>query len=480
MSIDVADVQGIVLNGYGPTFVTARHCFLEVGDPAGGRRFLGELLDDARDDGLAVTTGDRWPNGHKPRSCLNVGITWPGLEALGVAPEVLNAFPTAFREGPAVRAKPDPRVEKDVGLGDVGDSDPENWIVGKPGEPDVHLVVSIYAQDDDRRRDVSELLSAARAADTLTECCPHRDAHTLPGHGGTEVHFGYRDGIAQPRLADGRGNLRDDMQPEMPAGDLLLGCDYVNSFGGNYAGSLPRALANNATYGAFRILKQEVRAFEELIEAWSAAAQMPSEAIAAKLMGRWRTGAPLVLSPDVDNPNPSLPAGKLDDFDYAAVGDHRTFYDDALGLRCPIGAHVRRLNPRGARVMGTPYSRRLVRRNLPYGPGFKRDEPDEEERGLMGYFLCGDLETQWEFIQKVWVNTDLATSGIRGTREPIGGTQPDGGGTFTIRTDDARDSIVLRGLPNLTITRGSAYCLLPGMSGLRYLASLHDPTGGIR
>jgi hypothetical protein len=115
---------------------------------------------------------------------------------------------------------------------------------------------------------------------------------------------------------------------------------------------------------------------------------------------------------------------------------------------------------------------------MPYGPELEAGAPaDHVDRGLVGYFLCGDLETQWEFIQAAWVNEDLATHGIRGTREPIGGAQPKAGGTFTIPTADS-GPIVLRGLPNLVRTRGSAYCLLPGIGGLRYLASLSGTNGG--
>jgi hypothetical protein len=91
---------------------------------------------------------------------------------------------------------------------------------------------------------------------------------------------------------------------------------------------------------------------------------------------------------------------------------------------------------------------------------------------MIGYFLCGDLETQWEFLQRIYANDDIATFGILGTREPIGGTQPVAGGKFVIPTPDREDGVTLRGLPSLVLTRGSAYCLLPGMGGLRYLAEL--------
>jgi deferrochelatase/peroxidase EfeB len=476
MTVALDDVQGL-LRGYGRTFDCARHFIIGVGDGPRARAFIGALANHESDAPGVTSLADRM---QRPSRCLNIAITWPGLKALGVPAGVLAQFPQAFQQGPAARAYPDPAHPQNVGLGDVGESAPETWAVGGPNNPEVHLILSLYAQGADRLEEASTPLRAAFAAQRLTEHA-HRDAQWLPAsEGESRVHFGYRDGIAQPSIA-GFPRGAPDMQPEVPTGDVLLGCDYENSFGGNYAGDLPGEVIDNATYGAFRILYQDVAGFEQLLREWGRAASADPEVIAAKLMGRWRNGAPLVLAPDTSSPNPSLPEDELNAFDYAPGEDHPAFYDDAHGLRCPIGAHVRRLNPRGGRVMGKSHSRRLVRRNMPYGPELAAGEPDDGvDRGIVGYFLCGDLETQWEFIQATWVNQDLATHGIRGTREPIGGAQPNGGGTFTIPTTVGRGPIVLRGLPNLVRTRGSAYCLVPGVGGLRYLASLPDPNGGTR
>jgi deferrochelatase/peroxidase EfeB len=470
--IKFEDVQGNVLNGYGFQFDRVRHFALGIGRGGAARAFVAALLDGRRGEGLAVSSGARWAPEEKPRSCLNLGFTWRGLKALGVADDVLAAFPVAFSEGPAVRARTSVNGERNVGLGDVRESDPERWTMGGPNNPEVHLVVSVHARGDDRLEEVSAQLRETFVLHRLQEQS-HHDARMLSEPG--LVHFGYRDGIAQPRIAGGHGKQLEDMQPQMPTGDLLLGCDYVNSFHGNYAGDLPAALADNATYGAFRILYQDVAAFERLLWTWGQAAGIHPKQVAAKLMGRWQNGVPLVLSPETDEPEPRVPESALNAFDYVARDDPGG-HDDADGLRCPIGAHARRLNPRGAVVMGVPHSRRLVRRNMPYGPELKEGAPDDGvDRGIVGYFLCGDLETQWEFIQRIYANEDIATHGIRGTREPIGGTQPEGGGRFRIPTPDGEEDIVLDGLSTLVHTRGGVYCLLPGIGGLRYLASLSEP-----
>ena len=239
MTIDLSDVQGNVVRGYGLSFDRARHFALAIGDPAAARTFLGELVDGDTYDGVNVTSSAEWAPGHRPASCLNIGITWLGLQALGVDPAVLSAFPPAFIQGPAVRAQPaTPPVPGDVGLGDVGDSAPDHWELGGPATPAVHLMLSVYTRGSARLDEVTVGVRRALADHALTELW-HRDAQGLPSRGrpSGRVHFGYVDGIAQPRIAGAPGKQPAlDLQPEMPTGDLLLGRDYSNSFGGNFAG----------------------------------------------------------------------------------------------------------------------------------------------------------------------------------------------------------------------------------------------------
>jgi deferrochelatase/peroxidase EfeB len=474
MSIDLDDVQGNVLRGFGRTYRAARHFFLGVRDPAGARRLLRDLPQDERGSAPGVPSSEDWKEGERPDSCLNVGITWLGLGALGVPASVLAKFPQAFQDGPAVRARVVSDRPSDVGLGDVGRSAPDRWIVGGPRTAPIHVVVSLYARDATIREGASKALRAGFAASGLTEHS-HHDADLLkrPDY----VHFGYRDGIAQPQIEGGPAKDVPDRQPAIPAGDLLLGRDYVNSFRGNYAGDLPRPLVDNATYGAFRIIFQDVRRFEELLLRWVARAHLPKELVAAKIMGRWRNGVPLVLSGNRTPSPKKFPYEELNDFDYVPTAGRPPLAGDPDGLLCPIGAHVRRLNPRGSPVMGMSNTRRLVRRNMPYGPEYDTSHPDHVERGLIGYFLCGDLETQWEFIQRVWVNQDLAITGIRRTREPVVGTQLGEDGMFRIPMAAPNDAHELVGLRDLVRTRGSLYCLLPGLGGLRYIASLGDRNG---
>jgi deferrochelatase/peroxidase EfeB len=447
--LDLADIQGNILRGY--RMSDARHFLLEINDAPAARLFLATVTPGPKGGNLQVTTAESWDE--KPAYALNVSFSCDGLKAIGIRPEVLKGFPTPFQRGP---------------LDNYGGTDGG----GVPPAPAAaHVIVSLYT-DEHRSRQMDELTLQLRQMfdefhlkEVLT-----RQARAL-AH--SRVHFGYRDGIAQPQIKGAPGRQIPDLQPEAETGDFLLGCDYKNAFGGNYIGQLPGALGDNATYASFRIMLQDVGAFEDFLTRSAARTGLDRELVAAKLMGRWRNGAPLVLSPDEPDPEHPIETEGINRYDYAPGPGHAAFYDDSEGFRCPLGAHTRRLNPRGALSMGKPHGHRLIRRGMPFGPPFHPDEPDEGvERGLVGYFICGDFETQFEFILRIWGNRDYATYGIRGTTDPFVGLQPASGGTFKIRTTGVNDPVVLTDLPQLVDTQTEVYCFIPGVGGLRYLASL--------
>ncbi|MEP6692176.1 MAG: hypothetical protein ABJD07_13535 [Gemmatimonadaceae bacterium] len=455
---DLHDIQGNILRGY--RMPNARHFALTVGNGGGARAFLGALVSGDGSVAPQVTTASDWAD-QKPHYCLNVAVTFAGLRALGVPESTLSLFPSPFRNGPAANAG---------ALGDTGPSDPASWVMGGPANPPVHLLVSLFSSEhrEPAREQWSAVLKGMFERSALTEAWT-QDANALAD---SKVHFGYRDGIGQPRIEGAPGKSMPDMQPAALAGDFLLGKHYLNQYDGNFLGEVPNELGDNATYAALRIIKQEVRAFETFITVAGKRHNLNPELVAAKLMGRWRNGMPLTLSPREPEPH-SRPIGpnQIDCFDFGPSDEHPTYFDDGDGKRCPVGAHIRRLNPRSGMSMGKPHSRRIIRRGIPYGPEFDASKPDDGiERGLFGFFICGDLGMQFEFIHGTWANCDLSAAGIRGTRDAILGAQGDDGGQFVLRTNDARDPIVFDNLPRFVTTRGSVYCLIPGVGGLRFLA----------
>jgi deferrochelatase/peroxidase EfeB len=466
-SIDYSDVQGTILRGYRVDL--ARHFVLSVSDAAGAGAFIGRLVDGS--GGVPrITTAARWTT--KPECFVNIAFTCTGLSALGLTAAELATFDLAFQRG----------ATSDVSaatVGDVGDSAPANWIGGLADGSRVHVVLNLWVHKDPAvLEEVTARLRAAFASG-MTELSAH-DAQALPDN---FVHFGYHDNIAQPTVdgAPPRKHPIPDDQPVVPTGEFLLG--YQNAYQSAYSVQ-PAQLSTNSSYAAFRILEQDVVGFEQFLETFAPQARIHPEMLAAKVCGRWRNGNPLELMSD--EPGTTLPLNQLNDFTYVTT-DPGT--DDTLGLRCPIGSHIRRNNPRNESVVGTDSTHhRIVRRAMPYGPAYDPAHPDSTPRGLIGYFINGSLTNQFEFLQGQW---DLTSTFVKSATGPGG---PDAGNavfnisgedvflgvndpsdsSFTLAALGARgkNNTSITGYRRLITTRGGVYCFLPSISGLRYLAAL--------
>jgi deferrochelatase/peroxidase EfeB len=70
----------------------------------------------------------------------------------------------------------------------------------------------------------------------------------------------------------------------------------------------PEVLGRNGTYVGFRKYQSRVGAFNRYLHA-NGGTEQEREWLAAKLVGRWRSGAPLTLAPEVDNPCSALTRG---------------------------------------------------------------------------------------------------------------------------------------------------------------------------
>jgi len=181
--------------------------------------------------------------------------------------------------------------------------------------------------------------------------------------------------------------------------------------------------------------------------------------VAAKLMGRWRSGAPLVLAPEKDDPALGADMQRNNDFNYKKM--------DPLGYAIPLGSHCRRMNPRD--TAANMNRRRMIRRGATYGPPLPESAPEDGiERGIAAFVICASLIRQFEFAQNVWIN-DPNFHELGNERDPIIGTQ-DGTLEFKIPKRPIRRRIT--GLPAFTTVRGGAYFFLPGLKALRYLSTL--------
>ncbi len=248
-------------------------------------------------------------------------------------------------------------------------------------------------------------------------------------------------------------------------------------------------LGRNGSYLVFRQLSQDVKRFWEYVneqaQALGRGDRETRDWIAAKMVGRWRNGVPLVLSPDHDR---LALEGKIDLNQFGYVGGDRPGGNDALGLKCPLGSHVRRANPRDSvfpRTSGLltdSNKHRILRRGRSYGiPLAASLDPDEilaaedtgEERGL--HFICfnSDLGRQFEFVQHTWVNNPKF-AGLAAELDPLvgdhGPRHRTSKGVFSIPANPVRKQ--LTGIQRFVAVRGGAYFFLPGIRALRFLARL--------
>jgi Dyp-type peroxidase family len=441
--LDLEDIQGNIVRGYG--FPHARYTSIRITDQRAAQRFLAAIEEP-------VTTAEEWVAG-KPEWCQNVAISFEGLARLGVPQRLLWTFPADFADGMRARA---------VQLGDVGPSAPEHWDPGL-GDGSCHLLVSIHGRSAARCEQeaawVHERVELSRGG---LEIVHEQPAAMLEGD---REHFGFSDGMAQPSIEgsgapDHPGNgvpLDDGTWRPLKAGEFLLGYEDED---GVLPDAPPHPLGHNGTYMVIRKLHQDVALWRRILA--EAGEHFPGgpDLLAAKIVGRWPDGTPLVLSPDRPDPSIADDPDRVNDFRYA---------DDPDGLRCPLGAHVRRTYPRDALGWGGVMSvrHRMVRRGLPYGPPLPPGADDDGvDRGLVFVSFQASIARQFEVVQEQWCNDGNAFR-LGGDRDFLLG-DPAGTGKMTIQGSPPH---FLSPQPSFVTTRGGEYMLAPGMEALRALAT---------
>jgi Dyp-type peroxidase family len=439
-------------------------------DQKGARQWLAGLAD-----GVATTreVSDNnagykaWKRQRRPRpeakAWMGVGLTSWGLVTLH--PEVAAdlAAHDAFWRGPLAEGADEHgnRIPPAALLGDRGQSDPRNWVVGGPAQPPVDAVVTFAADDGQRlRARVDEELARWKLPED--RILLRQEGATLQGDNGRVEHFGFRDGVSQPgvrgfnteTLRSGRWEIDDRPgSPIIATGEFVLG--YPGERGSYLRGRRPDAAdwMRDGSFQVFLRLTQDVAGFLEETERMG---EVLGEDVAAKVVGRRKDGTPL-----------AGPREGLNDFDYAGDPD---------GNETPRFAHIRRANPRNDPVFNDR-SHRLLRRGIPFGP-LARDQAEARanpvERGLLLNAFMASIDDQFETVLRDWAGNSgaLPMTPGRGRPEHAITDGPDpliGASTHPcLLRRQGQDPVQLH-LSRFVRTTGAVYAFAPSVPALRRL-----------
>lgn len=469
------------------------------------QRFGASLMlqlsgDDAANKGWLRKIEGRLTYGDalNAEEAMLVAFSASGLAKLGLHGSDLTTFPVAFQQGSAAewRAR---------AVGDVGNNDPDKWWWGGPELP-IDAVLLIYAKTSkdlsdaiDKRKEELETAGILVAHEVALKELP---PNVLPPHNKfAKEPFGFADGVSQPIIegtprALSSKNKHQVVQP----GEFLFGYpdnlgymppspavadqrdphDVLPALGWDPTRQRPdfsdpapttsHDLGRNGTFLVVRQLEQNKVAFDDFkraaakrIAADPRAPALPlpklEEWIAAKIVGRWEDGRSLVRHPHAPPPPPHKSREPDNDFLYE---------EDPTGLRCPLGAHIRRANPRESFAPGSKPELKITNRHriLRVGRSYERQEGRSDNPGLLFMALNADIERQFEFVQQTWLSAP-SFHGLQNEVDPMIGRRSVSR-DMTIPTPSG--PLCLKELKDFVRVRGSGYFFLPGRTAIRFLA----------
>jgi Dyp-type peroxidase family len=473
IQLELQDIQGYLIRGYAH-MQYSRFVFLSIKEPSSTKKWLSDLWK-------SVTNAVHIPD----HSCiapthLNLALTFEGLQVLGLKDENATSFSREFRQGMVTRHRT--RL-----LGDFDSSAPENWRWGGPQNHPVHLVLMVFGNTQELCLSYYQTLCSGFAGFGVQELL-YIDGQTLPEN---KEHFGFRDGISQPVIeGSGRMGPENDI---IKAGEFVLG--YKNEYGvypdtpliameqgelnllaPDADGSGKKDLGRNGTYMVIRQLEQHVDAFwtfmnESTKNEEGSINEEESVRLAAKIVGRWPSGAPITKFPEKD-------PGKVssnNEFGFAE--------GDKDGLKCPFGSHIRRTNPRDSfednnkkESLVLSNRHRIMRRARLYGKPFVGSPRNQSPEGEVGsLFSCfnADISRQFEFIQYTWSNYPRIKE-LYSDPDPIIGVKeiPKAGIEQNFTVQELPINRTVRNLKRFVTVRGGGYFFLPSITGIRYLATI--------
>lgn len=402
-------------------------------------------------------------------------------------------------------------------LGDprVGKGSPTSWGVGAPGsELDALVIVAgdTRASVDAKAGEIEKGFVDGGIKTVVQK------GGVLPGDLKGHEHFGFDDGVSQPGIRGRVSEVSDDFLTarhvatgQFPAEDLYgyPGQDLV--WPGEFVIGYPRASpdplvpgpietaqpawTHNGSFLVYRRLTQDVHGFWRAMHDEAARiSQFPGFSgltdvgLAAKLVGRWQSGAPVARTPNADNP--ALGTEQLannhfrfdsDTMALTLVHGKDGFPEakaDPIGAVCPLAAHIRKVNTRDAPSdMGgrsSTYDRRILRVGVPFGPPardkYAEPAPNDPERGLLFLSIQSSIEEQFEFLQARWMNDQARPKAPSGNDLIVGQNAAARDGVRrAVIFGDHLEMAEVRLSAQYVIPTGGGYFFVPSLSALRHV-----------
>ncbi|WP_020596155.1 Dyp-type peroxidase [Spirosoma panaciterrae] len=437
VTIALDDIQALILRSR-PVPYYGTVAVFEINDATQAKLILKELLP-------IITSAKDW---HKNEGAsVTLTFTYKGLEKIGLPKDSLDSFPEAFREGMAKRAP---------FLNDVGVNDPKYWEKDFKNAT-IHIAAAVIANSEEHWK---TKLQEFRAKFSNNKGLKLLKSHDFGATEEVKNVFGFRDGISNPEIEGSGIDTPPGFDRPLKTGEFVLGYPGEGDITKPYP--QPDILGKNGSFLIFRKYQSQVADFNKYIQENSRNPQ-EGELLAAKMVGRWRSGAPLVLSPDKDDKELGDDPHKNNAF---------SFKNDEFGKKCPFSSHIRRMNPRDSKtfVLEDERLHRIIRRSVTFGdivpPDVTKDDGKERGQYFMG--ISANAMGTLEFLQKQWAN-DGNSQNLGTEKDPMIGVQ-DSEGLFTMPADPLVKRY--RGLQTFNIVKGGEYCFIPSLSALRWISEL--------
>jgi Dyp-type peroxidase family len=471
LTLELDDIQGDVLAGLPKNYES--FIFYKIVDPGLFGQYLKQHVIRRITNALQVHDRELAVQSRKTRGYggldsflgLNLGFTKDGVaQLLGVQPKLDSAFEKGANHQDTIKKLHDPP--------------PSNWLK-KFISDRIDGILLVTGRD--RASVTFHSNHVLRLLGSSIKVVYSEIGITRPGAERGHEHFGFLDGISQPGI---RGltpvsDLRRRSDQGLPGQDLLWPGEFVFGYPGQHPedphkeGPAPEMAVpwmRNGSYMVFRRLEQKVPEFRRFVREQAARLGINQELLAARMVGRWKSGAPLELAPRRDDPRLGADEKRNNDFEFG---------DDPEQRKCPYAAHIRKVYPRDNTGNEAEVQRhRIIRQGITFGPEVAPGETTtRQSRGLM--FVCyqTSIERQFEYIQRRANNPDFV-----GGKRPGGGAvtpgfdpiigQAEGGG---VRTMDEPYPNYPAGSRRTTLTMpqqfvqltAAAYFFMPSITALR-------------